>query len=1042
MSQRKDRAGELAALQARQGRAGGKKYWRSLEELADTPAFQELIALEFPEQADIWSNILSRRQFLTLMGGSLALAGVIGCAVQPAPSVNIVPYVHPPEEVTPGQPLYYATAMTLAGAAVGLLVESHLGRPTKIEGNPNHPASRGATDLYHQASILGLYDPDRSKTVTYLGQTRTWDEAFEVLRATMRKHKATGGAGVRQLTEAVVSPTLAAQLEELHTELPQARWHQYEPLGRDAAYQAGIQAFQRPVNTYYHLHKADRVLSFDADFLTCGPGNLRNVADFMSRRRIVAGASPESMNRLYMVETMVSSTGAKADDRLALRPSEIEPLARAITGRLVAPNAGDGGAVGQAHRRWVEAVGKDLSEHRGGGLVLAGDSQPPAVHLLAHALNHRLNEKVPIPNRPMIHTEPIEARPKDYDPSLAKLLDDIDRKQVEVLIIIGTNPVFTAPADLRVAERLQSVPLRVHMGLYQDETARQCHWHLPEAHYLEAWSDARTFDGTATIVQPLIQPLYKGKSAHELLSVLAHQMRTTGYEIVRSYWRSHWEKQGKKAADFEVFWQTSLHDGVVAGTALPALDIGLQAGWEKHLAQPAAAETKPNGQPAGQYEIAFQPDPTTYDGRFANNGWLQEVPKPITKIAWDNAALMSLITAKELGVGLGSYAHGGEHGGHHPDIVELRLGDRVVKAPVWIVPGHAEGAITVSLGYGRQNAGKVGGDNGVVLGFNAYLLRTSQHLWFAPGLSARKTRETGLVACTQQHQLMENREPVRAATLKELHERPNFAREREVEQVREQTQRGARKPLTMYDEWQYPNHKWGMIIDLTICTGCSACVVACQAENNIPVVGKGQVAAGREMHWLRIDRYISGTAEEPREVHFQPVPCMHCEDAPCEYVCPVVATVHSAEGVNEMLYQRCVGTRFCSNNCPYKVRRFNFFAYADFNTETIRQQYNPEVTVRSRGVMEKCSYCIQRIRAAEIGSQAEHRKITDGEVLTACQAVCPAQAIVFGDINDPRSTVAQWKKSPLEYELLGEVNTRPRTTYLASLRNPNPELEA
>jgi molybdopterin-containing oxidoreductase family iron-sulfur binding subunit len=740
-----------------------------------------------------------------------------------------------------------------------------------------------------------------------------------------------------------------------------------------------------------------------------------------------------------MVETAVSTTGAKADHRLAVRTSEIEPLARAIGGRLGIAAAGDGGAVGEAHRRWIEAVAKDLSEHRGRCLVVAGDSQPAAVHLLAHALNHQLNdlEGTPAAKRPLIHTAPIEAHPVDYHASLAELLDDIDRKQVEVLVIVGSNPVFTAPVDMRVTERLQQVPLRVHMGLYQDETARQCHWHLPEAHYLEAWSDTRTFDGTATICQPLIQPLYAGKSAHELLSMLAHELRTPGHEIVQDYWRKHWRKRGESAANFEAFWQTSLHDGVVKGTAFAPRSVRLRNRWEQHLARAAAG-----AQPAGGYELVFQPDPTIYDGRFANNGWLQELPKPITKITWDNAVLMSPKTARELGVSLGNYAHGGEHGGYHPDVVELRLGERSLRAPVWIVPGHADGAVTISVGYGRQNAGKVGGENGAVVGSNAYLLRTSHQLWFAPGLEVRKTGATSLVACTQQHQLMENREPVRAATLRGYHEQPDFVRKREAEEEREQTQRGARLPLTMYDSWEYPNHKWGMIIDLTTCTGCQACVVACQAENNIPVVGKDQVAAGREMHWLRVDRYISGTAEDPHEFHFQPVPCMHCEEAPCEYVCPVEATVHSAEGLNEMLYQRCVGTRFCSNNCPYKVRRFNFFAYADFATESIRQQYNPDVTVRSRGVMEKCSYCIQRIRSAVIAAQTEHRNITDGEVLTACQAACPAQAIVFGDLNDPKSTVAQWKKSPLEYALLAELNTHPRTTYLGALRNPNPELEA
>jgi molybdopterin-containing oxidoreductase family iron-sulfur binding subunit len=435
------------------------------------------------------------------------------------------------------------------------------------------------------------------------------------------------------------------------------------------------------------------------------------------------------------------------------------------------------------------------------------------------------------------------------------------------------------------------------------------------------------------------------------------------------------------------------------------------------------------------------PDPTFYDGRFANNGWLQELPKPITKLTWDNAALMSPATAKELGVGLGGYAHGGEHGGFHQPVVELQLGDRKVKAPAWVVPGHADGSVTVYLGYGREAAGKVGGDAGHAVGFNAYPLRTSAAPWFAPGLEVSKTTETYLLACTQQHHLMENRAPVRSGTLAEYQKDPASVAEKGKEEVRDET-RAARRPLTLYKPERTAPHQWGMAIDLTACTGCSACVVACQAENNIPVVGKEQVAGGREMHWLRVDHYNAGPYDAPTEFHSQPVPCMHCEQAPCEYVCPTEATVHSPDGLNEQVYQRCVGTRFCSNNCPYKVRRFNFFHYADYATEPLRQQFNPDVTVRSRGVMEKCTYCVQRIRQAEIGSQKEGRRLADGEVLTACQAACPAEAIVFGDLADAGSKVKRWKASPLHYALLAELNTGPRTTYLAALRNPNPALEA
>jgi len=1041
MTRRTDLSPELKAIQQRLDGSHGKRYWRSLEELADTEAFQELMRREFPEQADIWPSSLNRRQFLTLMGASLALAGLSGCSVKPAPAISFAPYVRSPEEVIPGKPLFFATAMTLGGTGVGLLVESHLGRPTKIEGNPDHPASLGATDLFHQASILTLYDPDRSQTVTYLGQTRTWDEGLSALRAAMRRQRDGGGVGLRILTETIVSPTLAQQLDDLAKQFPKAKWHQYEPLARDMAHRAMQMAFGRPLNSYYDFQKADVVLSLAADFLTCGPGNLKYVADFMARRRVrtkAEDAARAQMNRLYVVETAVTSTGAKADHRLPLRAQEMEGFARALATRLGIQAGGSATSAAGDHAKWIDAVVKDLQQHRGRCVILAGDRQPPVVHLLAHALNERLGNL----GQTVLHTEPIEARPVDHVQSLHELVQAIEKDEVELLVILGGNPALTAPADFRFADLIKqkSSLLRFHLSLFQDETSRLCQWHLPEAHYLEAWGDTRAFDGTVSITQPLIEPLHHGRSANELLTVLSNDIEIPGQEIVQGYWRSHWKQYGS-SGDFQDSWQTALHDGVVAGTKLPAKPVSMQSGWEKHL-QGAGAAGMTNDSADQDFEIVFHPDPTIYDGRFANNGWLQELPKPITKLTWDNAALMSPTTAKELGLTHMAYEHGGEHGGYQVNVVELELDGRAVTAPVWIMPGHAERSMTVYLGYGRHAAGKVGGQGDARVGFNAYALRTSDHPWFATGLKVTKAAGTYPLACTQQHQLMENREVVRAAKLDDYHHQPRFAADREERHEKGPTKE-ARKPLTLYPPYDYspPKNKWGMVIDLTTCTGCKACVVACQAENNIPVVGKDQVLAGREMHWLRIDRYTTGPFEHPEEFYFQPVPCMHCENAPCEYVCPVAATVHSAEGLNEMIYQRCVGTRFCSNNCPYKVRRFNFFQYADYNTPSVRQQYNPDVTVRSRGVMEKCSYCVQRIRHAEIDAQVEGRPIADGEVLTACQAACPAQAILFGDMNDPKSKVKEWKESPLHYALLAELNTEPRTTYLAALRNPNPELE-
>jgi molybdopterin-containing oxidoreductase family iron-sulfur binding subunit len=1037
MNPRKDLAPELGDLWERLEAAGGKTFWRSLDELADTPAFRSLMEREFGQAVD-WKDLPTRRQFLTLMGASLALAGLSGCSVKPAPTETMVPYVKAPEEIIPGRPLFYATAMTLGGRGVGLLVESHMGRPTKIEGNPQHPASLGATSPYHQASVLTLYDPDRSKTVTHVGQPSTWDEALAALREVVRRQRDRHGAKLRLLTETVVSPTMGAQLAALREDFREAQWHQYEPLAPDSAHRAATLGFGQAVNTYYRLYDldgkqrtADVIVSLDADFLGSDPRNLRLIAEFAAGRRLVPRLSQPwhtaKMSRLYVIESELTATGAKADNRLAVRPSEIEGIARGIAAAVGALPGGHRAA--GPHAKWVSEIAKDLRGADGHCVVIAG-GQPPAVHLLAHAINQTLHA----PGKTVLHTKPVVARPVDHTESLRQLTRDMADGKVEALLIFGGNPVFTAPADIPFKEAMQQVKLRAHLSLFQNETSLQCHWHLPEAHYLEAWSDTVAFDGTASIAQPLIQPLYKGRSAHEVLAAVTSKTQTPGYDIARAYWRKRRQDEGASASDFEERWQTAVHDGVVEGTALKHNEeVKLTGKWQDHV--------KPSSSGGGSgYELVLRPDPTIYDGCFANNGWLQELPKPITRLTWDNAALMSPQTAQDLGVGLGSYAHGGEHGGYDQPVVELELDGRKLRVAAWIVPGHADGAITLHLGYGREAAGKVGGRRGHKVGVNAYALRTAEHPWFAPGLDVRKTGDTYLLACVQEHHRMERRAPVRSATLDEFHSNPKFAAEEEHEKEKDEHRR-APMPLTMYEPWPYEGHRWGMAIDLTACVGCGACVVACQAENNIPVVGKKQVAVGREMHWIRIDRYLSGSARKVAAVHFQPLPCMHCESAPCEYVCPVEATVHSADGLNDMIYQRCVGTRFCSNNCPYKVRRFNFFFYGDYKTESTKLQYNPDVTVRSRGVMEKCTYCVQRIRHAEIDAQTENRPIADGEILTACQAACPASAIVFGDINNKKSEVRRWKESPLNYALLGEVNTEPRTTYLAEVRNPNPALQ-
>jgi molybdopterin-containing oxidoreductase family iron-sulfur binding subunit len=1037
MNPRKDLAPKMNALLGSLEGAHGKTYWRSLSELAETEAFAELVRQEFPG-VGLDSEPPDRRRFLTLMGASLALAGVGGCSVRPAPEIPLAPYVRAPEELVPGRPLFFATAMTLGGAGVGLLVESHMGRPTKVEGNPQHPASLGATSPQHQASVLGLYDPDRSQTVTRLGQTATWDRALRELRQALAGQEKRKGADLRLLTETVASPTLASQIDQLLKRFPQAKWHQYEPLRSAAAYQGAVAAFGRPVNTLYDFTKADVVVSLDADFLDCAPGNLRYVADFMGRRRVRTSekdAGSARMNRLYVIETSLSCTGAKADHRLAVRSRDVEPLARALAATL---HAGPPAAAA-AHEKWFAVAAKDLQEHRGRCLVLAGDRQPAAVHLLAHAMNERLGNV----GQTVLHTEPVVARAEDPLESIRALADDLDHGRVELLLMLGGNPAFDAPAELDFGRLLQKAGLRAHLSLYQDETSRLCQWHLPETHYLEAWGDTRAYDGTATITQPLIKPLYHGKSAVEVAAALLGTNQRPGSDVVKEHWYNTWKKD-KSAGDFEEFWQASVHDGVVANTRAATKTVPLQKGWEQRLGP------WPGEQREGGYELLFLGDPAVYDGRFANNGWLQEMPRPITRLTWDNAALLSPRTAKELGVTLGAYAHGGEHGGFHQPVVELTLGGRTLRLPAWVVPGQADGSVVVHLGYGRQSAGNLGGNAEHPVGGNAYALRTSANMWFANGLTVAVTAKRYLLACTQEHQLMENRRAVRSAPLAKYHQEPKFATHEERkhhDELQKKVGLGEEKrvPLKLYEsplKTDPPKNvqRWAMSIDLTTCVGCNACVVACQAENNIPVVGKNEVSRGREMHWLRVDRYNAGPYESPTEFYFQPLPCQQCEQAPCEYVCPVEATVHSADGLNDMVYQRCVGTRFCSNNCPYKVRRFNFYFYADWATESRRLQYNPDVTVRSRGVMEKCTYCVQRLRHAQIEAQKEDRPVRDGEVLTACQAVCPAGAIVFGDMSDPKSTVARWKDAPLNYTLLEELNTSPRTTYLAGLTNPHPDL--
>jgi molybdopterin-containing oxidoreductase family iron-sulfur binding subunit len=982
---------DLPAVRALLEKSHGREYWRSLEDLAQTDAFQDLMHREFPRYASEWEDGDSRRNFIKLMGASLALAGLTACTRQPDEHIN--PYVRQPEELVPGRPMFYATAMPLGASSTGLLVESHEGRPTKIEGNPDHP-SLGACDVYAQASVLGLYDPDRSQALSQEGEIRSWGAFLGTIRQAVSTQKGKQGAGLRILTGTVTSPTLADQIKGILAAFPGAKWHQWEPAMAHSAAAGARLAFGQPVNTMYDLTGAAVIVSLDADFLASGPGSLRYARQFAAGRRV--RTSQTDMNRLYVVEPMPTPTGTKADHRLPLRAADVEQFAWSLAAALGVDTGGRPSASSAADK-WIAPIARDLQRHRGSSLVIAGEQQGPAVHALAHSMNALLGNV----GKTVLYTEPVEANPVDQVASLYDLVKDLDSGTVDLLLILGGNPVYDAPVELGFRDRLKKAALRVHLSLHEDETSEFCHWHLPMTHYLEAWSDCRANDGTVTIMQPLIAPLYAGKSEHEVLAMLTSQPERPGYDIVKSYWNSQ-----HTGADFETWWRKAVHDGVMPNTALPVKTVAVRAGWAASLPKPADRQG---------LEIVFRPDPAVYDGRFANNGWLQEFPRPITQITWDNAAFMSPATAHEKGV-LTS------------DLIELEYRGYKMRAPVSIQPGHADGSVTVHLGYGRTRAGHVG----TRIGFNAYGMRTSTALWQDFGLNVRKVGSDYLLVSIQDyHALDTRRHIIEKAAIEEYRRNPNVIQESAEAPPRE---------LTLYPEYRYDKYAWGMAIDLTACTGCGACVVACQAENNIAVVGKNEVHHGRHMHWIRVDSYFHGDIENP-EIYNQPVPCMQCENAPCELVCPVQATNHSSEGLNDMVYNRCVGTRYCSNNCPYKVRRFNFFLYSDWNTPSLKLQRNPDVTVRSRGVMEKCTYCVQRINRAKIDAEKEDRKVRDGEIRTACQATCPTEAIIFGDINDPNSRVTKMKAEKTNYGLLADLNTRPRTTYLAALRNPNPEIE-
>ncbi len=952
--------------------------WRSLAEWEQDPAFLARAAREFPALAEAIASPASRRTVLKLMAASFALAGLDGCDVG-APSGLLIPAVKSPPNIIPGLPNFYSGANVIDGFATGVVVKHVMGRPIKVEGNPLHPASLGATDVFAQAQVLDFYDPDRNATIAT--HRRPSDrQTFLAAWEEQRRQIAPGhGAGFHILTGTITSPTLGAQLDALLSRYSQARWHQWEPISRDNVLEGTQLAFGRPVDVVPKLTNVDVLLAIDSDLLSSTPGHLRFARDLMSRRN---PTRTPAMNRIYAIEPTPTLTGTMADHRFIVSPTEL-PRRMAELGTLILQ-----GAAPADIPDWVRLVATDLLDHKGRALIHVGPDQPPELHLLAHALNEKLGAY----GTTLEFIEPVAHAPVAQSASLRDLVEAMRAGQVSTLVMIDTNPVFAAPGVLDFQEALRHVKFSVALSQRPDETFAATTWSLPMTHPWETWGDARSYEGTATILQPQALPLYGGMSSHQMLALLdspgAVDTVPDTLSIVQTTWKSRF------GVDFGVAWHDALAKGVVDNTAARIVRPALRPQVASNL-----LSSFPAAEPA--LTLLFRPDPHIWDGRYANNPWLLELPRPLTKMTWDNPLLISPALA-------------GRYGLQDGDEVHLAVGSANVVAPVRILPGQAADCLVALLGFGRRESGAVA--NGA--GFDYYPLMGQAG---APTL--RKTGGRLALASTDHHNLIFNAagELIRRGTLAAYRKDPQFLRDR--------------KPDDELYRWTPAGPAaWGMSIDLNTCIGCNACVIACQAENNIPVVGKDQVLMEREMHWLRIDRYWEGTPEAPRG-YFQPVLCMHCEQAPCEVVCPVGATVHDSEGLNVMVYNRCVGTRFCSNNCPYKVRRFNYFAYSKDERRS-PQARNPDVTVRARGVMEKCTFCLQRIAEARITADRENRPVET--VTTACQAACPTRAITFGNLRDPHAEVAQRKRSPLDYPLLAEQNTHPRVTYEARIHNENP----
>jgi MoCo/4Fe-4S cofactor protein with predicted Tat translocation signal len=1042
-------------------------YWKSLRELAGQAPWQLQNAgnKEFPPGADQPPAIdpLSRRNFFHLMGASMGLAGLgaVAAGCQRYEKEEIVPLARRPENQTPSQTLQYATTFELGGVAHPLIATSYEGRPIHLDGNPEHPFNGGGivpgtarhagVSTFAQASILHLFDPDRSQNPLNKGQGTTMDQVRDALAQIV---KAIPAGGVRVLAEATSSPTVRMLRDKL-AQLG-VGWHEYEPLSWDNERVGTKMAFGRPLRPLARLDRAHTIVTIDCDIFVEHPVAARYNRDFARSRRKDGSLGIGKMNRLYAVESTFTNTGAMADHRLPLRSELGLPFAMALDAAL-------GGGLApvaeflreQKVTQFIAALAEELKANAGKAVVLAGRRQPPEVHAVVAKINESIGASTGGSGATLDYVEdPDSTRPRHVD-AIKQLTTDIAGHQVQTLLILGGNPVYDAPADLDFLAALKQVATSVHLSLYQDETSKQCTWHIPRAHFLESWGDSRTWDGTISLAQPLIAPLYGGVSSAELLSILLGDEHG-GEHLVRTTHEAHGT------------WRQNLHDGFVPGTALPTVSAKVAGFQPPGLQQSQLTSSKRRN---GELEVTFHFSSFTYDGRFANNAWLWETPDFLTKVTWDNYALVSPETATALGL-------------DNDTIISVKVGDKTVELPCYTMPGQARYSIALVLGGGRTDAGHVAThphnvgdkpDGNWVVGFNTYKVRTTAGFDYATACSATPTGRKYELASIQDHwdfrpgllkdigneEIAERQKDlVRTTTLDQLahgwkaEEEEEFWDDGAVAAGEHKTARH----LSLFEEHTYNGHRWAMAIDLSTCTGCNACMVACQSENNVPVVGRREVINNREMSWIRIDRYFTGPPDDP-QVAYQPVGCQQCENAPCEQVCPVGATQHSEEGLNDMAYNRCIGTRYCANNCPYKVRRFNFLdwnkEFREARAKVRRLLFNPDVTVRMRGVMEKCTYCVQRIQNAKIKWKAQHRvqvpgtpvtgsvtdPLPDGTVETACQMACPSEAIVFGDLQDPESRVSKLHALRESYALLPDNYTRPRTRFIARVRNPNPKLE-